>query len=41
MVDHDLTALWEKHCRCEFVARDADATMATMVDEPYVNHVPP
>lgn len=40
MADQDLSALWEEHCRCEFAARDADATMATMVDEPYVNHVP-
>jgi carboxymethylenebutenolidase len=40
MADHDLTALWEEHCRHEFGTRDADATMATMVDEPYVNHVP-
>jgi carboxymethylenebutenolidase len=36
----DLSALWEAHCRCEFEAKDADATMATMVSEPYVNHVP-
>ena len=40
MADHDLSALWEAHCRHEFETRDADATMATMVDEPYVNHVP-
>ena len=40
VADHDLAALWEAHCRHEFETRDADATMATMVDEPYVNHVP-
>ncbi len=40
MADHDLAALWEAHCRHEFETCDADATMATMVDEPYVNHVP-
>jgi len=40
MPDHDLVALWEAHCRCEFETRDVDATMATMVEEPYVNHVP-
>jgi carboxymethylenebutenolidase len=40
MVDHDLAALWEAHCRHEFETRDVDATMASMVDEPYVNHVP-
>src|SRR5258708_18041950 len=37
---HDLVALWEAHCRHEFETRDVDATMATMVVRPYVNHVP-
>jgi carboxymethylenebutenolidase len=36
----DLVALWEEHTRYEFETRDVDATMATMVAEPYVNHVP-
>lgn len=36
----DLAALWEAHCRYEFDTRDVDATMATMVAEPYVNHIP-
>lgn len=40
MAAHDLAALWEAHCRYEFETRDVDATMATMVDAPYVNHVP-
>ncbi len=40
MPDHDLVALWEAHCRSEFETRDVDATMASMVAEPYVNHVP-
>jgi carboxymethylenebutenolidase len=40
MPGHDLVALWEEHCRHEFETRDVDATMATMVSEPYVNHVP-
>jgi carboxymethylenebutenolidase len=38
--DYDLETLWEAHTRYEFVTRDVDATMATMVAEPYVNHVP-
>jgi hypothetical protein len=38
--DYDLDALWEAHRACEFVTRDPDATMATMVPQPYVNHVP-
>lgn len=40
MASHDLVALWEAHCRHEFETRDVDATMATMVAAPYVNHVP-
>jgi carboxymethylenebutenolidase len=40
MADHDIVALWEQHCRCEFETRDVNATMATMVSEPYVNHIP-
>jgi len=36
----NLSALWEQHCYYEFATRDVDATMATMVAEPYVNHVP-
>jgi carboxymethylenebutenolidase len=37
---YDLEALWEAHTRYEFATRDVDATMATMVADPYVNHVP-
>ncbi len=37
---YDLEALWDKHCEHEFLTRDVDATMATMVAEPYVNHIP-
>lgn len=40
MPAYDLAALWEEHCRHEFETRDVDATMATMVAAPYVNHVP-
>ncbi len=40
MPAYDLAALWEAHCRHEFETRDVDATMATMVATPYVNHVP-
>jgi carboxymethylenebutenolidase len=38
--NHDLGALWERHCELEFSLRDADATMATMVAQPYVNSIP-
>ncbi len=40
MANLDLVALWEEHCRLEFAVRDASATMATMVSQPYVNHIP-
>jgi carboxymethylenebutenolidase len=40
MAGYDLEALWEAHCRCEFETRDVEATMATMVAQPYVNHIP-
>ena len=36
----DLSKLWDEHTLHEFGTRDVAATMATMVDEPYVNHVP-
>lgn len=37
---YDLSCLWDRHTEYEFATRDVDATMATMVDEPYVNHIP-
>ncbi len=40
MGNPDLVALWEAHCRYEFETRDVDATIATMVAAPYVNHIP-
>src|SRR6478672_1188891 len=40
MAAYDLAALWDAHCRYEFETRDVDATMSTMVAEPYVNHIP-
>ncbi len=40
MPQADLSQLWEEHTRHEFVTRDTEATLATMVDEAYVNHVP-
>lgn len=36
----NLSDLWDQHLAHEFVSRDTAATMATMVAEPYVNHVP-
>lgn len=36
----DLVELWEEHIKHEFETRDVPATMATMVAQPYVNHIP-
>jgi len=35
-----LNQLWEEHVRQEFAAHDTDATLATMVDDAHVNHIP-
>ena len=36
----DLTKLWEEHTQHEFATRDTESTLATMVDDAYVNHIP-
>ncbi|HEX5431438.1 MAG TPA: ester cyclase [Bryobacteraceae bacterium] len=40
MSSPDLSHLWEEHTRHEFVTRDTEDTLATMVDDAYVNHIP-
>jgi carboxymethylenebutenolidase len=40
MAARDLSQVWEQHTAYEFVTRDTEATLATMVDDAYVNHVP-
>ena len=35
-----LAALWDEHLMYEFATRDTEATLATMVADAYVNHVP-
>jgi carboxymethylenebutenolidase len=37
---YDYSTLWDKHTEYEFGTRDVNATMATMVAQPYVNHIP-
>ncbi|KAI1259694.1 hypothetical protein F5Y18DRAFT_289746 [Xylariaceae sp. FL1019] len=37
---YDLEAIWDEHTALEFATRSVAQTMGTMVDEPYVNHVP-
>lgn len=36
----DLEAIWEEHTSFEFETRSVEKTMDTMVQEPYVNHIP-
>lgn len=36
----DLEAIWEEHTYFEFDNRSVEHTMNTMVQEPYVNHIP-
>ncbi len=36
----DLEVIWGEHCYYEFADRSVEHTMSTMVQEPYVNHVP-
>jgi len=40
MSQPSLIELWEEHTRHEFGTRDTDATIATMVADAYVNHIP-
>src|SRR6058998_1286941 len=35
-----LHELWEEHIRHEFATHDTEETLATMVDDAYVNHIP-
>ena len=35
-----LAALWAEHVKDEFAVKDVDATLATMVPDAYVNHIP-
>jgi carboxymethylenebutenolidase len=36
----DLVQLWEEHTSHEFATRDTAATLETMADDAYVNHIP-
>ncbi|KAK9482105.1 hypothetical protein V1527DRAFT_522261 [Lipomyces starkeyi] len=36
----DLEAIWDEHTYFEFEKRSVHSTMGTMVQEPYVNHIP-
>jgi carboxymethylenebutenolidase len=36
----NLSALWDDHVKYEFVTRDTEDTLQTMVEDSYVNHIP-
>ncbi|MGH7936612.1 MAG: hypothetical protein ACREF8_06355, partial [Chthoniobacterales bacterium] len=40
MSQPDLIKLWEEHTAHEFVTRNVESTLDTMVDDAYVNHIP-
>jgi carboxymethylenebutenolidase len=40
MLKAEMERLWEEHTGHEFATRDTESTLATMVDDAYVNHVP-
>jgi carboxymethylenebutenolidase len=40
MPQPNLARIWEEHTKHEFLTRDTEATLATMVEDAYVNHVP-
>ena len=40
MSQPDLIKLWEEHTTHEFVTRNTESTLDTMVEDAYVNHIP-
>jgi carboxymethylenebutenolidase len=40
MEPKELERLWSEHLEGEFGTKDVDATLATMVDDAYINHMP-
>jgi carboxymethylenebutenolidase len=40
MLKSEMERLWQEHTSHEFATRDTESTLATMVDDAYVNHVP-
>jgi carboxymethylenebutenolidase len=40
MTPQEMEAVWAEHLRHEFETRDVEATLATMVEDASVNHVP-
>jgi carboxymethylenebutenolidase len=40
LTEDEMVRLWESHTRLEFATKDAEATVATMTPDNYVNHIP-
>ena len=40
LTPHQLEQLWAEHLKGEFETKDVEATLATMVDDAFVNHIP-
>ena len=40
MAPHELEKLWDDHLAGEFLTKDVEATLATMVDDAVVDHIP-
>jgi carboxymethylenebutenolidase len=40
MTPYELERLWEEHLAGEFTTKDVEATLATMVDDASVDHIP-
>ena len=40
MTPHELEKLWEAHLAGEFTTKDVEATLATMVGDASVDHIP-
>jgi len=40
MTEAEMIAQWEEHIGYEFLSRDVSSTIATMVPDAYVNHIP-
>ena len=40
MTEAEMIAQWEEHIGYEFSSRDVSSTIATMVHDAYVNHIP-
>lgn len=40
MSAQELDALWAEHVKCEFEIANTEDTLATMIEDAYVNHIP-